>query len=202
MANGLFKSSAGAGALSSAQAQSSTEIKTASLFNSQQRQVEQNRKLIDEYYQEQNKPKDNGGFFGGIGYAFEKLGLGFLQSIEGIWDFTAGGLADLFGAHDWAEQQMANDWVNYGHADEWYNPSDGWRVVGDVAGGVGTSVPALASIAVGAAITYFSGGAASPIAVQLITGATAGLIAGLGAAGTAKFCNANSMQMQYKVMQI
>lgn len=185
MANGLFKSSAGAGALSSAQAQSSTEIKTASLFNSQQRQVEQNRKLIDEYYQEQNKPKDNGGFFGGIGYAFEKLGLGFLQSIEGIWDFTAGGLADLFGAHDWAEQQMANDWVNYGHADEWYNPSDGWRVVGDVAGGVGTSVPALASIAVGAAITYFSGGAASPIAVQLITGATAGLIAGLGAAGTA-----------------
>lgn len=185
MANGLFKSSAGAGALSSAQARSSTEIKTASLFNSQQRQVEQNRKLIDEYYQEQNKPKDNGGFFGGIGYAFEKLGLGFLQSIEGIWDFTAGGLADLFGAHDWAEQQMANDWVNYGHADEWYNPSDGWRVVGDVAGGVGTSVPALASIAVGAAITYFSGGAASPIAVQLITGATAGLIAGLGAAGTA-----------------
>ena len=95
MANGLFKSSAGAGALSSAQAQSSTEIKTASLFNSQQRQVEQNRKLIDEYYQEQNKPKDNGGFFGGIGYAFEKLGLGFLQSIEGIWDFTAGGLADF-----------------------------------------------------------------------------------------------------------
>ncbi len=120
-----------------------------------------------------------------LGYAFEKLGLGFLQSIEGIWDFTAGGLADLFGAHDWAEQQMANDWVNYGHADEWYNPSDGWRVVGDVAGGVGTSVPALASIAVGAAITYFSGGAASPIVVQLITGATAGLIAGLGAAGTA-----------------
>ncbi|MCM1233026.1 MAG: hypothetical protein NC489_23120, partial [Ruminococcus flavefaciens] len=187
MANGLFKSSAGtgAGALSSASAQNSTTIKTASLFTSQQKMVEEQRKLLNEYTQAQDAPKDNGGFFGGIGYAFEKLGLGFLQSIEGIWDYTAGGLADLFGAHDWAEQQIANDWVNYQHADEWYNPSDGWKVAGDVFGGIGTSVPALASIAVGAAITYFSGGTASPVAVQLITGATAGLIAGLGAAGTA-----------------
>lgn len=185
MANEFSKSRASAGALSFAQAENLADIKTFSLRTSQQKQVEQNRKLIDEYYQEQNKPKDNGGFFGGIGYAFEKLGLGFLQSIEGIWDFTAGGLADLFGAHDWAEQQIANDWVNYGHADEWFNPSDGWKVAGDVAGGIGTSIPALSAIAVGAAITYFSGGAASPIAVQLITGATAGLIAGLGAAGTA-----------------
>ena len=185
MANEFSKSRASAGALSFAQAENLADIKTFSLRTSQQKQVEQNRKLIDEYYQEQNKPKDNGGFFGGIGYAFEKLGLGFLQSIEGIWDFTAGGLADLFGAHDWAEQQIANDWVNYGHADEWFNPSDGWKVAGDVAGGIGTSIPALSAIAVGAAITYFSGGAASPIAVQPITGATAGLIAGLGAAGTA-----------------
>ena len=125
MANEFSKSRASAGALSFAQAENLADIKTFSLRTSQQKQVEQNRKLIDEYYQEQNKPKDNGGFFGGIGYAFEKLGLGFLQSIEGIWDFTAGGLADLFGAHDWAEQQIANDWVNYGHADEWFPPSDG-----------------------------------------------------------------------------
>lgn len=182
MANGLFKSSnASAGALSSAQVANSTDIKTASLFNSQQKQVEEQRKIIDEYYAAQNAPKDNGGFFGGIGYAFEKLGLGFLQSIEGIWDYTAGGLADLFGAHDWAEKQIANDWVNYGHADEWFNPSDGWKVAGDVAGGIGTSLPAIATVAVAAAITYFSGGTLAPAAAGLI----GGVVAGLGAAGTA-----------------
>ena len=182
MANGLFKSSnASAGVLSSAQVANSTDIKTASLFNSQQKQVEEQRKIIDEYYAAQNAPKDNGGFFGGIGYAFEKLGLGFLQSIEGIWDYTAGGLADLFGAHDWAEKQIANDWVNYGHADEWFNPSDGWKVAGDVAGGIGTSLPAIATVAVAAAITYFSGGTLAPAAAGLI----GGVVAGLGAAGTA-----------------
>lgn len=190
MANGLFKSSnASAGALSSAQVANSTDIKTASLFNSQQKQVEEQRKIIDEYYAAQNAPKDNGGFFGGIGYAFEKLGLGFLQSIEGIWDYTAGGLADLFGAHDWAEKQIANDWVNYGHADEWFNPSDGWKVAGDVAGGIGTSLPAISAvlIAVGttAAITFFSGGTLTPVVTPLAAGLIGGAVAGLGAAGTA-----------------
>ena len=63
--------------------------------------------------EEDEARKNQGGFFGGIGYAFEKLGLGFLSSIEGIWDYTAGGLAKLFGADEWAEQQFANDWVNY-----------------------------------------------------------------------------------------
>lgn len=125
--------------------------------------------------------KNNGGFFGGIGYALEKIGLGFLSSIEGIWDFTAGGLAKLFGADDWAEQQFANDWVNYGHADEWYNPSEGWQFVGDVAGGIGTSIPAMATVAAAAAITYFSGGTLAPVAAGLI----AGTVAGLGAAGNA-----------------
>ena len=190
MANGLFKSSnASAGALSSAQVANSTDIKTASLFNSQQKQVEEQRKIIDEYYAAQNAPKDNGGFFGGIGYAFEKLGLGFLQSIEGIWDYTAGGLADLFGAHDWAEKQIANDWVNYGHADEWFNPSDGWKVAGDVAGGIGTSLPAISAvlIAVGttAAVTFFSGGTLTPVVTPLAAGLIGGAVAGLGAAGTA-----------------
>lgn len=182
MANGLFKSSnTGAGALSSAQAATSTDIKTASLFNSQQKQIEEQRKILAEYNQAQDAPKDNGGFFGGIGYAFEKIGLGFLQSIEGIWDFAAGGLADLFGAHDWAEKQIANDWVNYNHADEWFNPSEGWQFVGDVAGGIGTSLPAIATVAAAAAITFFSGGTLSPVAAGLI----GGVVAGFGAAGTA-----------------
>lgn len=132
-------------------------------------------------YEQEQKEKNQGGFFGGIGYAFEKIGLGFLQSIEGIWDFAAGGLADLFGAHDWAEKQIANDWVNYQHADEWFNPSEGWQFVGDVAGGIGTSLPAIATVAAAAAITFFSGGTLSPVAAGLI----GGVVAGFGAAGTA-----------------
>lgn len=127
------------------------------------------------------RKQNQGGFLGGIGYSLEKVGLGLLSGIEGIWDYTAGGLAKLFGADDWAEQQIANDWVNYNHADEWFNPSEGWQFVGDVAGGIGTSVPAIAGVAAGAATAYFSGGTLTPVAASLI----AGSIAGLGAAGRA-----------------
>lgn len=136
---------------------------------------------VNEAETEEARAQNNGGFFGGIGYAFEKLGLGILSSLEGIWDYTAGGLAKLFGADDWAEQQFANDWVNYGHADEWYNPSKGWQVVGDVAGGIGTSLPAIAAVAVAGAITVASGGTLSPVAASLISAS----VAGLGAAGNA-----------------
>lgn len=125
--------------------------------------------------------QNNGGFLGGVGYLFEKVGLGFLSGIEGIWDYGAGGIAKLFGADDWAEQQFANDWVNYSHADEWFNPSEGWQVAGDVAGGIGTSLPAIAGVAAGAAIAYFSGGSLSPLAAGIISGS----IAGFGAAGNA-----------------
>ena len=71
--------------------------------------------------------------------------------------------------------------MNYNHADEWFNPSEGWQFVGDVAGGIGTSLPAIAGVAAGAAIAYFSGGTLTPVAASLI----AGSIAGLGAAGRA-----------------
>lgn len=125
--------------------------------------------------------QNNGGFLGGVGYLFEKVGLGFLSGIEGIWDYGAGGIAKLFGADDWAEQQFSNDWVNYSHADEWFNPSEGWQVAGDVAGGIGTSLPAIAGVAAGAAIAYFSGGTLSPLAAGIISGS----IAGFGAAGNA-----------------
>lgn len=127
------------------------------------------------------REQNQGGFLGGIGYSLEKVGLGFLSGIEGIWDYAAGGLAKLFGADDWAEQQIANDWVNYNHADDWFNPSEGWQFVGDVAGGIGTSLPAIAGVAAAGAITVASGGTLAPVAAALI----AGSIAGLGAAGRA-----------------
>ena len=142
---------------------------------------EQQKSAITKAAAEEEEKKNQGGFLGGIGYAFEKIGLGFLSGIEGIWDYAAGGLAKLFGADDWAEQQIANDWVNYNHADEWFNPSEGWQFVGDVAGGIGTSLPAIAGVAAAGAITYFSGGTLTPVAASLI----AGSIAGLGAAGRA-----------------
>lgn len=129
--------------------------------------------------------QNSGGFFGGLGYLGEKIGLGFLSGIEGIWDYTAGGIAKLFGADDWAEQQFASDWVNYNHADEWFNPSSSWQVAGDVAGGIGTSLPALAGAAAGAAIIYFSGGSLSGVGAKLIISSISAGIAGFGAAGNA-----------------
>jgi len=148
----------------------------SSLLTENQRQT-----ITTDLQEEEEARRNQGGFFGGIGYAFEKLGLGFLSSIEGIWDYTAGGLAKLFGADEWAEQQFANDWVNYNHADEWFNPSEGWQFVGDVAGGIGTSLPAIATVVAAGAIAVASGGTLSPVAAALISGA----VAGLGAAGNA-----------------
>ncbi len=125
---------------------------------------------------EDNDGANNGGPLAGVGYLTEKLGLGMLSGIEGIWDYTAGGVAKLFGADEWAEEQFDNDWVNYNHADEWYDPDDGWRFAGDVAGGIGSSIPSMAAtIGVGVA----TGGAAVP---AMIAG---GAVTGLGAAGNA-----------------
>ncbi len=162
--------------LSSIKQQFNTRTGAASLLTENQIQTAATRRE-----EEEEAKKNNGGFFGGIGYVLEKIGLGFLSGIEGIWDYTAGGLAKLFGADDWAEQQFANDWVDYNHADEWYNPSDGWKVVGDVAGGIGTSLPAIAGVAAAGAITVASGGTLSPVAAGLISAS----VAGLGAAGRA-----------------
>ena len=40
---------------------------------------------------------NNGGVLGGIGYLGHKFGLGVLSTLEGIWDYSAGGIAKLFG---------------------------------------------------------------------------------------------------------
>ena len=82
---------------------------------------------------------------GGLGYVAEKLGVGFMRSVEGIWDYTAGGIAKLFDNDKWAEEQVMNSWFGdwYEHPDQWYEASDGWRVAGDVFGGIGTSLPSI-----------------------------------------------------------
>ena len=125
----------------------------------------------DEEKKRQEEEKNRGGPFGGAGYVAEKIGLGIAQGVEGIFDFAIGGVADIFGADDFAERQFANDWFNYSHADEWYNPGEGWKVAGDVAGGIGSSIP---TIATAAAVTYFTGGAGAGIAATLVAGTSAG----------------------------
>ena len=91
--------------------------------------------------------KNNGSLLGGLGYLGEKLAVGFMQSVEGIWDFTAGGIADLLGADAWAEEQIATDWFGdwYETAGDWFNAGDGWKTAGDVASGIGTSVIPMAA---------------------------------------------------------
>ncbi|MBQ7333204.1 MAG: hypothetical protein IJW38_02525 [Clostridia bacterium] len=122
----------------------------------------------------ETQEKNKNGFWGGIGYTAEKLGLGFLSTFEGLIDYAAGGIAKLLGDDKAAEDIFNNDWVNYNHADEWYNPDEGWKLAGDVFGGIGTS---LAGITAGAVTALATGGAGAGIA--------ASLVAGGGAAGNA-----------------
>ena len=125
--------------------------------------------------EEKNKQEehDNGGWLGGVGYVAEKAGLGFLQTFEGAVDYVSAAITSIFD-EEAAKDILENDWVNYSHADEWFNPSEAWRVAGDVAGGIGTS---LAGVGVGLAVSAIPGGAA--VAPGLALG-----VMGLGAAGT------------------
>lgn len=134
---------------------------------------------------EEDDEKNTGGFLGGVAYLHEKMALSTLQSIEGIWDYAAGGLAKLFGSDNWAERQMENDWVNYSHADEWYDPDKGWSFAGDVAGGIGSSAPTIGAAVLGGIATAYTGGAAAPVAIKAVAATLPSLVAGLGAAGNA-----------------
>ena len=134
--------------------------------------------------------QNRGGVLGGIGYVGEKAAVGFMSSLEGIWDYSAGGLAKLFGADDWAERQFANDWFGdwYSHPEEWYNPGKGWQTAGDIAGGIGTSLPAMLAATGAVALAVGTGGTAAPLSAGILSaigGGTAAVTAGLGAAGNA-----------------
>lgn len=118
--------------------------------------------------------KKNGGLLGGAGYLLEQVGLGAVRSVEGITDYVVGGVADLLGGDEFAENIMKNDWLNYEHANEWYDPGKVMSFAGDVAQGVGGMLPSLA-------ITWATAGAAAPVALAGQVGSTAAFT--LGAAG-------------------
>ena len=138
--------------------------------------------------EEEEEEKNKGGFFSGLGYLGHKAGLGAVGWFEGIWDYSAGGLATLWGntfgdenAKKWAEEQVKSDWVDYEAADEWYNPDDAWRAAGDVAHGIGNSLPStLIGIGLGVATGGMSVGAQT--ALQM---GTSFVTSGLSAAGNA-----------------
>ncbi|MBO7297910.1 MAG: hypothetical protein J6U60_02560, partial [Clostridia bacterium] len=119
--------------------------------------------------QAEKKEKKNKGFFEelvdgvesvakGIGYVGESLFLGAARGVEGIIDYTFGGIGDLFGADDFADDMMKTDFLNYNHANDWYNPNKVMSFVGDVGQGIGNMLPAIA-------VTAVSGGTAVPAAV-------------------------------------
>ena len=56
------------------------------------------------------EPKDNGGFFGGLGYLGEKLAVGIVSSLEGAVDYVGSGFAKLIGNDKWAEEIISEDW--------------------------------------------------------------------------------------------
>ena len=140
---------------------------------------------------EDTAPTNNGGFLGGLGYVGQKIGAGFMQTFEGVWDYTAGGIADIFGADEWAKRQMDEDWFGtwYSDIDKNFNPGKGWKIAGDVAGGIGNVGAGVASavLAVGAAtgITLATGGTGLPVAASTIATTAGALTAGFGAAGNA-----------------
>jgi hypothetical protein len=115
---------------------------------------------------EEKKKKDNtfwqdtGDFFEGVGYLGYKAGLGFINSLEGTVDYLSSGIAKIFGGDELAEKILENDWLDYDAADDWFNPGQGWKIAGDVAGGIGTS---LFSIGTG----LFTGGAGVVISAGL-----------------------------------
>jgi hypothetical protein len=94
-------------------------------------------------------------------FTLEKLATGFVSSLEGAVDYVGSGFAKLIGDDAWAEDIIKNDWFGdwYSHPEEWFNPAGGWKVAGDVAGGIGTSIPAIVSTAV---VGYVTKGAALP----------------------------------------
>ena len=144
--------------------------------------------------------QNKGGVIGGIAYMDYKLRKGVWKTLEGIPDYIVAGVAKLFGFDKFAERQFQNSWSDnliyapgeatlgkmffgdtFGESDEWFNAGGGWKTAGDVAGGIGTSVPAIVGTIVAG---YFTGGL-SVAAQAAIGGGVSFGIAGLGAAGNA-----------------
>ena len=118
-------------------------------------------------------PKNVGGFGGGLEYLGTKLVDGLVSNVEGIVDFVAGGIAEIGGNDEKAQEIFQNDWYNYNRADEKYNPGTGMKVAGDISSVLGGALPDI-----GAGIALALAGA--PAAVAAIVGAGLSFTSGSG----------------------
>ena len=84
-------------------------------------------------------PTNNGS---GAGYLAAQAGLGALGLFEGLFDFTAGGIAKLTGNKELAESIIGNDLTGTltRASTEKYNPSNGMQVAGDISNTLGQVV--------------------------------------------------------------
>lgn len=85
-----------------------------------------------------------------IEYVATKAAQGFTRSIEGMVDFVSGigpgiygAISGNEGAKDFAKNVFTTDWFDYSAVDKQYNPSAGMQFVGEVASGIGNSLPSL-----------------------------------------------------------
>ena len=66
------------------------------------------------------KEENTGGVLGGVGYLAEKVGLNALSGVEGIVDYTVGGIAKLFDADVFATVRMLED-LGRVNTEEWFS---------------------------------------------------------------------------------
>ena len=115
--------------------------------------------------EEDSGPKNVGGFGGGLEYLGTKFVDGLVSNIEGIYDFVAGGIAEIRGNDEKAQEIFQNDWYNYNRADEKYNPGTGMKVAGDLTGVLGGAVPDI-----GLGLVLAAAGASTGLAMLLGAG--------------------------------
>ncbi|MBP3376197.1 MAG: hypothetical protein J6L83_05485 [Clostridia bacterium] len=101
--------------------------------------------------------KNQGGFWGGLGYFGQSLLAGIGNIGEGAIDAILAPLADLTGNHEFAESLFKKNWVGdwYSDVTEDFNPGTGWEFAGNVAHGLGQS--AYLFIPYAGAPIFFSG---------------------------------------------
>lgn len=127
------------------------------------------------------------GIAGGAKYLAKKLYAGGAGTVEGIIDFTVGGIASLVGNDAYAKKLYDNNYAERIalQATEEYNPNKAMTFAGDVASGIGQSFVGTLAVGVAAGMVALSGGTAAVALTPLVTGIIAGTTVGLGAAGQA-----------------
>lgn len=130
--------------------------------------------VLDDYLK--GRKQNNGS---GAEYLLGKATEGLVGSVTGTLATVAGGLNKLFGNDKEAERYVRMFSGETGEADYRFNPDDSWKMAGDVAQGIGNSLPMMAAgIAGGAAVGGIVGAAGlTGTAASVATGVGRGIVA-------------------------